>query len=165
MASARWRQWPGSLMNDARKPRLALECLPQRSQRCSSSQVEWTPPERPLPDGSMEPDRVERRFLWASRGGAGGVAMSTPAQCRQNAAGCGEPAINTKNPAQAELDGIRAAFSNALKKLDVTDLTDPLAELVGRKIIRAALTGERDPNILCDVAIDGQTTGGKSKGG
>jgi len=46
------------------------------------------------------------------------------------------------------------AFSNALQKLNVTDLTDPVAELVGRHIVRAAIAGERDPTSLCDSAIE-----------
>jgi hypothetical protein len=82
--------------------------------------------------------------------------MSTPAQFRQNDAGCGDSAINTKNPAQAEMDAMTAAFSNALHKLEVKDLTDPIAEFVGRKIIRAVLAGENDPTVLCDRAIEGQ---------
>jgi hypothetical protein len=82
--------------------------------------------------------------------------MPTPAECRQNTADCVELVTNTESPAQAEMDAMTAAFSTALHKLDVTDLTDPVAEAVGRKIIRAAMAGERDPTVLCDSAIEGQ---------
>jgi len=75
--------------------------------------------------------------------------MSTPAKCRQN-------------PDQAEMsDAMTTAFSNALHKLGVKGLTDPAAELVGRKIVQAAMTGERDPNILCDSAIEEEAAGKK----
>jgi hypothetical protein len=40
-----------------------------------------------------------------------------------------------------------AAFSKALNNLEVTDLTDPIAEAVGRKIIRVAMAGERDQSV------------------
>jgi hypothetical protein len=83
--------------------------------------------------------------------------MSTAANYRQNAADCVELAANTKSPAQAEMDAMTAAFSNALHKLEVRDLTDPIADFVGRKIIRAALAGENDPTVLCDRAIEGQS--------
>jgi len=56
---------------------------------------------------------------------------------------------------QAQMNGMMAAFSNALKKLGLKDSTDPIAELVGRKIVRAALAGERDPTVLCDRAMEG----------
>jgi hypothetical protein len=75
-----------------------------------------------------------------------GATMSTPAECRQK-------------PAQAETDdAMTTAFSNALGKLNVTDLTDPVAELVGRHVVRAAIAGERDPTILCDGAIEACST-------
>lgn len=65
--------------------------------------------------------------------------------------------------AQTEMDGMTAAFSTALKKLGLKDSTDPIAELVGRKIVRAALAGERDPTALCERAMEGEATARQSR--
>jgi hypothetical protein len=35
-----------------------------------------------------------------------------------------------------------------------TDLKDPLTEIVARRIVRAALAGERDPERLCQIAVE-----------
>jgi hypothetical protein len=76
--------------------------------------------------------------------------MSTSPPCRQN-------------PAQAEMDdAMTTAFSNALQKLGVTDLTDPAALFVGRKIVRAAMAGERDPTTLCNSALEDEAAATKS---
>ena len=47
------------------------------------------------------------------------------------------------------------AYSNALTKLRLYDRNDPIVELVARKIVRAALQGERDAVRLCEIAVDG----------
>ena len=54
-----------------------------------------------------------------------------------------------------DLRAMGDAFSEALIRLRVCDAKDPLAEAVARKIIRAALAGERDPVRLCQIAVDG----------
>ena len=43
-----------------------------------------------------------------------------------------------------DLDAMGEAFSEALRKLGLHDLHDPLTETVARRIVRAAMTGERD---------------------
>jgi hypothetical protein len=57
--------------------------------------------------------------------------MSTAANYRQNAADCVELAANTKSPAQAEMDAMTAAFSNALQKLGLKDRTRPTCRACG----------------------------------
>jgi hypothetical protein len=52
-----------------------------------------------------------------------------------------------------ELDAMNAAYSLALQKLGLTDRSDPLTELVGRNIVRAAMDGHRDPERMCDAAL------------
>ena len=53
-----------------------------------------------------------------------------------------------------DLKAISEAFASALTKLSLADRSGPTAEHVARKIIRAALDGERDPVKLCEIAID-----------
>ncbi len=48
---------------------------------------------------------------------------------------------------------ITTAFEDALTTLGLIDRTDPLTELVAKKIIECAQTGERDPVRLRDCAI------------
>jgi len=61
----------------------------------------------------------------------------------------------------SDLAAMNAAFSMALQKLQLTVRDDPIVELVGRNIIRAAVRGERDPAKLCEDALaaldDGKT--------
>jgi hypothetical protein len=52
-----------------------------------------------------------------------------------------------------ELDAMNVAYSLALQKLGLTDRSDPMTELVGRNIVRAALDGHHDPERLCDAAL------------
>jgi hypothetical protein len=55
-----------------------------------------------------------------------------------------------------DLKAIGDAFNAALTALGFRDEKDPGSEIVGRKIIRAALDGERDPVKLYDeVAVSG----------
>jgi hypothetical protein len=49
---------------------------------------------------------------------------------------------------------ISDVFEKALIDLGLTDRTDPLAELLAKKIIEAAQTGERDPLRIYQRAID-----------
>lgn len=57
-----------------------------------------------------------------------------------------------------DLKVIGTAFSQALAELGLKDRNDPMVETVARRIIRAALNGERDPEKLCKIG----TTGGAS---
>lgn len=52
-----------------------------------------------------------------------------------------------------DITAITAAFEGTLHALDLVDRTDPLTELVARKIIECAQTGERDPVRLRDCAL------------
>jgi hypothetical protein len=53
----------------------------------------------------------------------------------------------------SDLAAMNAAFSMALQKLQLTVRDDPIVELVGRNVIRAAMQGERDPAKLCEDAL------------
>jgi hypothetical protein len=48
---------------------------------------------------------------------------------------------------------LNEAFSAALAELRLTDRTDPLAEIVAKKVIEVARLGERDPKRLCQLAL------------
>jgi hypothetical protein len=45
------------------------------------------------------------------------------------------------------------AFDEALKEFNVTDQDAPLAENVAKRIIEFAHSGERDPKLLCSLAV------------
>jgi hypothetical protein len=49
---------------------------------------------------------------------------------------------------------ITEAFETACRDLRLTDRRDPITEMLARKIIEAAQSGERDPNVLCRQAMD-----------
>jgi hypothetical protein len=55
-----------------------------------------------------------------------------------------------------DLDVLNRAFSGALQKLELSDLKDPLTETVARRIIDAALAGERDPIRLTEIGAGGR---------
>jgi hypothetical protein len=48
---------------------------------------------------------------------------------------------------------ITVAFEDTLAALQLIDRLDPLTEMVAKKIIECAQTGERDPNRLRDCAL------------
>ena len=50
-----------------------------------------------------------------------------------------------------DLKGIGEAFSAALHKLDLKDRSDPMVEMVARRIIHAAMAGERDIIRLTEI--------------
>ena len=54
-----------------------------------------------------------------------------------------------------DLKAMGAAFTQALSELRLHDRNDAMVEMVARRIVRAALTGERDPARLCEIALDG----------
>jgi len=54
-----------------------------------------------------------------------------------------------------DLNRIGEAFSAALDKLGLSDRNDPMVEIVARRIIRAALAGERNPIKLTEIGTDG----------
>jgi hypothetical protein len=47
------------------------------------------------------------------------------------------------------------AYEEALRALRLTDRNDPVAEIMARKIIQCANTGEDDPARLCEAALRG----------
>jgi len=55
-----------------------------------------------------------------------------------------------------DLDAMGKAFTAALDKLRLTDLKDPATEIVARRIINAALAGERDPIRLMEIGTGGR---------
>jgi hypothetical protein len=48
-----------------------------------------------------------------------------------------------------------SAFTVALSRLGLIDRTDPMVEIVARRIIRGALNGERDPERLAEIGRGG----------
>jgi len=54
-----------------------------------------------------------------------------------------------------DLEVMGEAFAHALTELGLNDRKDAMVEMVARRIIRAALSGERDPVKLCEIALDG----------
>ena len=55
-----------------------------------------------------------------------------------------------------DLDAMGKAFSAALNKLGLTANKDPMTDMVARRIIRAALAGERDPIRLTEIGSGGR---------
>jgi hypothetical protein len=53
-----------------------------------------------------------------------------------------------------DLKAMGEAFDAARAKLGLLDLKDPLTEIVARRIVQAALRGERDPIKLCEIGVD-----------
>ena len=53
---------------------------------------------------------------------------------------------------------ITEAFETACRDLRLTDRRDPITETLALKIIEAAQTGERDPNVIRQQAIDNLAT-------
>ena len=60
------------------------------------------------------------------------------------------------------IERMTAAYEQALKVLQLTDRQDPITELVARKIIAFAETGETDPDRLCQCALDALGKGPRS---
>ena len=55
------------------------------------------------------------------------------------------------------LQAMTRAFDKACQQLQLKDRTDRLCELVARKIIEVAATGERDPDRLCAKVLSDLT--------
>jgi hypothetical protein len=55
-----------------------------------------------------------------------------------------------------DLDAMGKAFSAALNKLGLTANKEPMVEMVARRIVRAALAGERDPIRLTEIGAGGR---------
>jgi hypothetical protein len=65
--------------------------------------------------------------------------------------------LETDSPFGPEdLRGIGEAFSAALTELGLQDRSDPMVEMVARRIIRAAMVGERNPVKLTEIGTGGE---------
>ena len=53
-----------------------------------------------------------------------------------------------------EIVRMTTAYEQAFKKLQLVDRTDPKTEVLAKKIIEVARSGERDPSKICDKAIE-----------
>lgn len=49
------------------------------------------------------------------------------------------------------------AYEEALRTLRLADRSDPVTEIIARKIIQCANTGENDPARLCEAALRGMS--------
>jgi hypothetical protein len=54
---------------------------------------------------------------------------------------------------QADIDRMTAAYEVALRTLHLADRTDPLTELIAKKIIEVTGNGEHDPTRICAHAL------------
>jgi hypothetical protein len=52
-----------------------------------------------------------------------------------------------------DINRLTAAYEATLKALDLTDRSDPITELVARKIIEIGQTGVRDPLQISKLAV------------
>ena len=52
-----------------------------------------------------------------------------------------------------EIARLSSAYEAALQLLHMTDRTDPVTEIVAKKIIEVARAGERDPPRICARAL------------
>jgi hypothetical protein len=51
------------------------------------------------------------------------------------------------------IEAMSAAFEAVCASLELVDRSDPLTEIVARKVIEVAGTGERDPQRICDLVL------------
>jgi hypothetical protein len=52
-----------------------------------------------------------------------------------------------------DIQRLATAYEDALRALELTDRSDPITQIIAKRIIEAAQTGMRDPATLCAVAI------------
>lgn len=52
-----------------------------------------------------------------------------------------------------EIDRMTTAYEEALRVLGLTDRADPMTEILAKKIVEIAQTGERDPMRICTGAV------------
>jgi hypothetical protein len=58
-----------------------------------------------------------------------------------------------------DLNAVGQAFSAALNKLGLYDRSDPMVEIVARRIIRAAMAGEHSRDKLTEIGIGQERAG------
>ena len=61
--------------------------------------------------------------------------------------------IKTASYSPEDIERLTAAYDDALRLLQLANRTDPISEIVAKRIIDAAKTGIRDPEELCAWAI------------
>ena len=54
---------------------------------------------------------------------------------------------------QDDIEGLAAAYEEALRALHISDRDDPVNEVIARRIIEGARAGVRGTNALCQMAI------------
>jgi hypothetical protein len=52
-----------------------------------------------------------------------------------------------------DIEGMTAAYEKVLVLLRLRDRTDPVTEIIAKRIIEIAQTGEKDPEVICAMAI------------
>jgi hypothetical protein len=63
--------------------------------------------------------------------------------------------IDNRSFSPEDVDAMGKAFTAALARLGLKDLKDPMTEMVARRIIRAALAGERSVIKLSEIGAGG----------
>jgi len=53
-----------------------------------------------------------------------------------------------------EIEAMTAAYEGALIDLNLVDRNDPLTELIAKAIVNITATGERDPNLITERAMN-----------
>jgi hypothetical protein len=53
-----------------------------------------------------------------------------------------------------EIEAMKAAYESALLDLKLADRDDPLTELIARAIVNVTATGERDPQMIMERALN-----------
>ena len=54
---------------------------------------------------------------------------------------------------QAQIDLMTAAYEAALKVLQLKDRSDPITQMIAKKVIELAQRGEREPPDICALVI------------
>jgi hypothetical protein len=52
-----------------------------------------------------------------------------------------------------DIQRLSTVYEDALHALELTDRSDPITQIIAKRIIEAAQTGLRDPAALCAIAI------------
>ena len=106
-----------------------------------------------ITEGAMNEYKAHRKAERAK------MAKGVPCGWPPKAAGEAEAGLGSRTHGDAKasepeaIEHMTAAYEHALKVLQLTDRTDPITELVARKIIEIAEVGERDPDRLCARAL------------
>jgi hypothetical protein len=61
--------------------------------------------------------------------------------------------LKNGNPGADEVERLERAYSRALKRMHLVDRNDPIADIVGKIVIKIGATGVRDPVEISEIAI------------